>query len=159
MTVMIKGNEIRAIALGVKADKSVAPANATTPIFNVVGGKVLVTALIGEVTTVMSATVTSLSLNHDPTNGAAAALCAATVVTSDPVGTLYSISGVAADLLSAQTITGTEAPTQVYAPGSGQIVLPAGQVGQVGTAANTGVTKWTLCYIPIDDGAYVEAVA
>ena len=157
MTTIIDGDQLRAIALGVRVTKSVSPASGSTDLFTITGGRVLVTALVGEVTTVMSATATSLSLQSDPTAGAAADIAAATVVTSDAVGTLYSITGVAADLLSAQTVTGTQVPGVAFAPASGRVVLPAGKVTQVGTAANTGVTEWTLCYIPLDDGAAVEA--
>lgn len=155
MTVMIQGNQVRALALGIKVDKSVAPANATTPLFTVSGGKVLIVGIIGEVTTVMSATATSLSISHDPTNGSAGPLCAATVVTSDELGTLYGFTGVPAELL-VSTGTAVPSPVETILPTT-PLVLAPGVIGQVGTAVNTGVTKWTCIYVPIDDGAAVVA--
>lgn len=157
MTVIIAGNQLRSIALGVKVEKSLSPTAATVPIFTVDGGKVLVTSIIGEVTTVMSATATSLSLSHDPTVGTAGALAAATVVTSDEAGTLYGVFGVAAAVMSAQSAAGTEVPVAAYAQAGHPIVLAAGALSQVGTAVNTGVVKWTLTYIPLDDNASVSA--
>lgn len=158
MTTMIQGDQLRAIALGARVRKSgVSPANATTPLFTVTGGKVLVTSIVGVVTTAMSATVTSLSLSHDPTVGSAGALCAATVVTSDEAGTLYGVSGVAAATLSVQTEGGAEVPSAAFAKAGAGVVLAAGALGQVGTAVNTGVVEWTVTYVPIDDGASVVA--
>lgn len=157
MTTIRSGADVRSVVVGVKVDKSVSPANATTPLFVVAGGKVLVTSLVGEVTTVMSATVTSLSLSHTPTNGTVGALAAATVVTSDEKGTLYGVTGVAAALLSQQTAAGTEVPVAAFAQVGNRIVLAPGSLGQVGTAVNTGVVKWTVTYVALDDGATVAA--
>jgi hypothetical protein len=154
MSVIIQGDQVRAIALGIKVEKSVSPANSTTPLFTV-AGKVLIVGIVGEVTTVMSGTVTSINLNHDPTIGSAADICAATVVTSDAAGTVYGYSGVITELLVS---TGTAAPGTAYTrlPGVA-MVLTSGVIGQVGTAANTGVVKWTCIYVPLDDGASVVA--
>ena len=152
MTTIIDGDQIRAIALGIKAEKSASPANGATDLF-VVDGKVLLVGIVGEVTTVMTGTVTSLSVQHDPT-----------------VGTLYGFDGAnpAVGLtatLTHRTIdtgepTAADAPGTAYAPLGGHsagIVLAPGVVQQLGTAANTGVTQWTLLYVPLDDGASVVA--
>jgi hypothetical protein len=150
----MNGDELRDIALGRHVIKSASPANATTPLFTV-SGLVLITGIVGLVTTVMSATATSINLNHDPTIGAAADLCAATVVTSDTAGTLYGFSGVITELLVS---SGTNVPSEAYTRLSGvQTVLNNGVIGQVGTAANTGVTAWHLTYVPLSDGASVVA--
>jgi hypothetical protein len=154
MSVIVQGDQIRAISLGVHVQKSVSPANATTNLFTV-SGLVLVTGIVGLVTTVMSATATSLSLNHDPTIGSAANLCAATVVTSDTAGTLYGFSGVITELLVS---SGTDVPSEAYTRLSGvKTVLNDGVIGQVGTAVNTGVVAWHLTYVPISSGASVVA--
>ena len=160
MSVLIQGDQMRALLMGVRVNKAAAvlPATTTGTLFTVSGGRVLVTALIGEVTTVFDGTVNSLNITHDPTVGAVGDLCAATVCTSDAAGTLYSITGVAADLLSAQKVTGTEVPTHVFVQAfqTKGIVLPAGTLGLKTTGTDTtGATKWTLTYIPIDDGASV----
>lgn len=154
MSTLIRGDQIRTLDLGIHVQKSASPANATTSLFTV-SGLVLVTGIVGLVTTVMSATATSLNLNHDPTIGAAADLCAATVITSDTAGTLYGFSGVITELLVS---SGTAVPSEAYTRLSGvRTVLNNGVVGQVGTAANTGVVEWHLMYVPISNGASVVA--
>ena len=81
------------------------PQTATGNIFTV-SGRVLVKKLIGEVTTVLTATATTVKVVFDPTGADTAAdLSAVLTVTSDPVGTLYSIVGVAATAMKESGVT------------------------------------------------------
>lgn len=161
MSVIIQGTQLRQIAMGTKVSKAAftLPATTSTAIFTVTGGRVLVTSLIGEVTTVLGATATNLNVTVDPTGANAAAdLAAATVVTSDAVGTLYSVTGAPADLLSAAAVGNTQAPNYVAAVVTAQgFIVPAGSILLKTSATNTGATKWDLTYIPYDDGASVAA--
>lgn len=163
MSVIIQGSQLRQITLGVKVEKGPVtnPQTASTNIFTVTGGKVAITSLVGEVTTVQGATVNSLNLTYTPSGGVAADLAAATVCTSDAVGTYYTITGVAADLMSAQKVGGTEVPSVTYAPTptflTGPLTVGAGSMQLKASANNTGATKWTLTYIPLEDGASVVA--
>lgn len=159
MSTIIAGNDVRAIALGIRVQTAAVtnPQTASTAIFTVATGRVLVTALFGEVTTVQGATANSFNLTYDPTVGAVGDLCAATVCTSDAAGTLYGVTGVAADLLSAQTVAGTEVPTHVFALGGRPILLSPGQMFLKASGSNTGATQWTLTYVPLDNGATVVA--
>jgi hypothetical protein len=158
VSVLIKGDEIRAIALGVYTAKTgMTILNASTSAFTVTG-LVKVTGLVGLVTTVIGGAV-NLNLTHTPSGGAAADLCAATVCDNDAAGTLYGITGVATDLMSAQTVTGVEVP-RTQAVGSftqGGLVLPAGSLKFKGSAAQTGAVAWYLTYVPITPGASVVA--
>jgi hypothetical protein len=155
MSTLINGSELRSIALGRYVTKSASPANATTSLFTV-SGLVLITGIVGLVTTVMSGTATSINLNHDPTIGSAANLCGATVVTSDAAGTLYGYIG--ADITTLLVSSGTGAPSEAYTQlASVKTVLNSGVIGCVGTAANTGVVAWHLTYVPISEGASVVA--
>lgn len=162
MSTIIQGADIRAIALGIRVQKAAAilPASTTQALFTISGGRVVVTALIGEVTTVFDGTVNSLSVEADPTVGAAADLAAATVCTSDAAGTLYTVHGIQAALLGTQKEGGTEVPTHAVAktPVGGGFVVPAGVIQLKTTATDTtGATKWTLAYVPLDDGASVAS--
>ena len=145
------------LVLGRKVEKaSGAIANATTDLFTVTG-LVAITGIIGYVTVAMDGTTTSINLNHDPTIGSAANLCAATVVTSDAAGTIYGYLGDAITTLLVSS--GTTAPGTAYAPfpNSRQVLTP-GVVGMVGTAADAGEVLWRLFYVPVsDDGAVVAA--
>jgi len=156
MSVIIQGDEVRTIAGGIKVEKaSGAVAASTTSLFTV-SGLVVIEAIIGYVTTALDGTVTSINLNHDPTIGSAANLCAATVVTSDAVGTIYGYLGDAITTLLVSS--GTTAPGTAYAPvpNSRQVLTP-GVIGMVGTAADAGEILWRCVYWPLSDGASVVA--
>ncbi len=145
------------LILGRRVEKSSgATAAATTNLFTVTG-LVAVRAIIGYVTVAFDGTTTSLSLSHDPTIGSAVDLAAATVVTSDVVGTLYGIITPRTGLLVSE---GTTAPTSAYtlAPATTHFVLAPGIIGHVGTAADAGTVLWRVFYVPIsDDGLIVAA--
>lgn len=168
MSVLIQGSQLRSLLLGVRVAKSLsAPQTTSAALFNVTGGKVAITSVIGEVTTVIGGTTVNYNLTYTPSGGSAADLCAATACTSDAVGTLYSlVSGVATDLLSVQSVSAiggtpvaaSEAPNVTYAPLLRMpFVVRAGALNWKTSASTTGVVAWTLTYIPVDDGASVAA--
>ncbi len=160
MSVIVQGTQLRQIHYGIKVDKAAftLPATTSTAIFTVTGGRVLITSMVGEVTTVLGATATSLNVTLDPTgSNAVADLAAATVVTSDAVGTIYTVTGAPADLLSAAAVGNTAVPNYVSGIIHQPFIVPAGSILLKTSATNTGATKWSLTYIPYDDGATVEA--
>lgn len=162
MSVIIQGSQLRQIDLGVRVEKVVTnPQTASTNIFTVTGGKVAITSLVGTVSTVQGATANSFNLTYTPSGGAAADISAATVCTSDAAGTYYTITGVAADLLSAQKVGGTEVPQVTYAPTptflTGSLVVGSGAMQLKASGSNTGATTWVVTYVPIDDGAALVA--
>lgn len=129
---------------------------ATVDLFNVVGN-VKVVELFGRVTTVMDGTATTVKLQFDPTvTGAATDLCATVTVTSDVLGTLYSIVGVAATAATESAAIYLLPAAKLPAEG---IVLPAGKITQVGSAINTGVIEWTVVYFPVSSGGAITAAA
>ena len=67
-------------------------------LFTVAGGKVLVTSLVGEVTTAITV-ANSYKLQHNPTTGTTKDLCAATDIgtTDTPVGSLLGFQGLTGD--------------------------------------------------------------
>lgn len=126
---------------------AVLPATATGTLFNVVGGNVIITSLVGQVVTAMSATVTNLKLNvlNTATTGNAD-LTANVLVTSLATGTL----------ISAPTL-GSAGVTGVYAVQNNEFVVGAGSIRAVTDATNTGTVKWYVNYVSLDPGAYVVA--
>lgn len=159
MSVIVQGDQLRALLLGNRVNKAsaVLPATGLQTLFTVSGGRVLCTLLIGEVTVVFDGTANSLNVVHDPDVGAVGDLNAATVCTSDIAGTLYTVTGIQAALMGTQKEGGTEVPTHVMAVGPlAPFVLPAGVTKLQTTATDTtGSTKWTMCYVPVDAGASV----
>lgn len=156
MTAMIQGSQILAITMGVKVENSAGktlPANATSTIFTVSGGRVLVTSLVGIVTTVVGGTTPAAKLIATPTVGTANDLCTTGTVTGDEVGTMYSLPGPVGSALNISG-SGSGGVTGQTAP----VVVNAGTIGINCSAADaTGAVKWALTYIPLDSGASVVA--
>ena len=155
MSTIVQGDDLRQLVGGKYVTSTIASTtNATQTIFTSVGLNIVL-ALIGEVVVAMDGTTTSLSLSFNPTIGSVADIAAATVVTSDVVGTLYGYHG--ADITSLLVSSGTTAPGTVYSPVAGinQVFLD-GVFGHVGTATDAGSVKWHLLYIPLGDGASIS---
>jgi hypothetical protein len=130
---------------------STLPASGTTAIFNVLGGNVLITSLIGVITTVVQAQATTLKLNVSNTasTGNTDISNATADLNAAAVGKLISL---AAAGLGANTLL-----LDNYAVQNNEFVLGAGAIRVVLGATSTGAWKWYLNYIPLDPGAYVVA--
>lgn len=125
---------------------AVLPATATQTIFNVTGN-VLITSLIGVVTTACSATATNLKVNVLNTATTTNTDIAANVlVTSLAVGTLYSIP----TLGSAGTVGNFAVQNNEFAIGAGAIRL-------ITDATNTGAMKWYVNFVALDSGGSIAA--
>ncbi len=141
---------------GLRATKSLtAVTNGSQALFTVTG-MVRLLGIVGEVTVAMDGTTTSINLTVDSTVGSAVDLCAATVVTSDVVGTVYGIQTWVTGLLVSNATT---APGDAYSPfaPSNSLVIQPGQILLKGTAADAGDTKWYAFWTPITDGASLVA--
>lgn len=124
----------------------------TKPLFTVTGGRVLVTSLVGEVTTVIQtqANLAKIVFNPDAT-GADTDLCTTLDITADAVGTLYGVPGTYASALASGLLT-------LEGPGFGDpFIVSEGSIGLNTSASSTGSVAWTLTYVPLDDGAAVVA--
>ncbi|GAA2360869.1 hypothetical protein Cme02nite_38240 [Catellatospora methionotrophica] len=150
MTTMIQSDQQRAILLGNRAEKSTGTLAATTiPLFTVAGGKVLVTSIVGEVTTAITV-ANSYKLQHNPTVGTTKDLFAATDIgtTDTPAGSLLGFQGLVGDSL----LQGPGAVPTIKQP----IVLTAGQIESV-SAGTDGVIVWVVTWVPLDNGASLVA--
>lgn len=125
------------------------PATTQTPYFTVVG-RVLVTQIVGEVTVVIQNQLNNTKLVANPTVGADVDLCAVLDIANDAVGTLYNITGTLANPMIATTSGAMQAQPE-------GVVVAAGTIDLNCAATNTGETKWTLHYIPLDAGSIVVA--
>lgn len=136
----------------------VLPATTTDQIFRVKGGRVVVRLVIGEVTTVCSATVTTLKVsskkldNSSVAVGTAVDAASATAVTSQEVGSLLVVEGDGTGLIV------NNAGAGLPGTGVGWWIAPQGEIYLTTSATNTGAAKWDIFYQPLDPGAFVEAV-
>lgn len=134
------------------------PQTATQQLFRVYGGRVLVQALIGEVTTVIEGTdpvlkvsVSSLT-DAGALQGTAYDIASTLDISSDEVGTLYGVEGDGTAITSGGQVSASlELTAREWIMKQGQIYITTG-------ASKTGAIKWDLWYQPLDAGAYVVAV-
>lgn len=124
------------------------PATTTQNIFTVGGGRVLVRALIGEVTTAIQNQACNLKVTLTPTTGTATDLAANVAIANDEAGTLYSVEGDETALLENSSGFISVAPSGGFACAPGVINIET-------SATNTGATKWDIYWLPLDKGAYV----
>lgn len=133
------------------------PATTTGQLFRVKGGRVLVKALIGEVTTATDATATNLKVSVKKLTAAGAAvgtavdIAANVAVASQEVGAHIFVEG---DGTAAVVST---AGGVLIGPNSGWWIVEQGEIYITTSATNAGKAKWDLYYQPLDPGAYVEA--
>lgn len=154
MSNQLSGAAFTKLVTGIKVerDTAVLPATAYGALFNITGGRVLVTGLVGEFTVAASSTATTVAVTGTPTSGTATTWATATAVTSKEVGsqvTLPAAFGGAAVVNNA----GAGGQFQVKSP----YIAAVGTLGITTSATNTGSAKWTLTYVPLDEGAAVTA--
>jgi len=135
---------------GERVNKTAAtlPASTLQPLFTVTGGRIILTRIFGEVTTVIQTQANAAKLVSTPTAGTAVDLCVAADITAREVGARLAITGVA----GASLVIGNAGAVAIQAV---ELIIPAGSIGFHCAATNTGATKWSMWYIPIDDGATV----
>lgn len=141
------------INLGMRVDKPTAtlPAGVAGALFNVIGGRVAILGgILGEVTTVIQTQANNTKLVANPTVGTSVDLCTVLDISADEVGCLYGVTGNVGDAL-----VGADAG---YAPLPEQpLVVAEGTIDLNCAATSTGSVKWSIWYVPVDDGAYIEA--
>ena len=123
-----------------------------TPIFNVVGGRVAIRNIVGQITVAASG-ATNISLQSNPTVAGytTSALCGVLAAAALEVGTLLTIDGTIGT-----AIFGVNAGAA-----QGQVrdsIVPIGQIEFVLSGAQTISVSWLLNYVPIDTGAYISVV-
>lgn len=136
--------------LGFRIDRAAAAhAAAVTAYFTIVGGPVLLTALVGTVT-VEAVGATNFHWETLPTNGAVAPVSALLDVDPAIVGSLLTITGVGdAAMTYNASATGLAMMTT-------RVVLSIGALNAEISAAS-GTTSWSLFYLPLTEAAYVVA--
>jgi hypothetical protein len=136
--------------LSVSRAAAALPQTAQSALFTVSGGRILLTSIIGEVTTVIQTQADNTKLVANPTVGTDVDLCAVLDITADQVGCLYGITGIFADALVGANAGATVVPQRA-------VVVPVGTIDLSCAASNTGAVKWVITYVPLDDGASVAA--
>lgn len=140
--------------LGFRVDRATKnlPATAAEALFTIATGRVLVTLLLGEVTTVIQTQLCNTKVTVNPTTGTSGDVASNLDISADEAGTFYLVEG------DGTALVGVSAGGSFFAAGApAPIVVPVGGIDLETGATNTGQVKWTLFYLPIDDGAVVTA--
>lgn len=137
---------------GRRVDRSTAalPQTTQSALFTVAGGRVLMLGIVGEVTTIIQNQANNTKLVANPTTGTDVDICAVLSIANDEVGCLYGITGLFTDAM-----VGANAGASVWP--RNPVILPVGTLDLSCAASNTGAVKWSLFYVPLDDGAIVTA--
>lgn len=127
------------------------PQGATGHLFTITGGRVMVTLLFGEVTTIIQSSDPVLKVTGTPTTGTAVDIAATVDISSLEVGGKLIVEG------DGTAIVKGNAGAAFFANGAHEFIATTGFIDLIAGASKTGAIKWDLFYFPIDDGALVVA--
>lgn len=151
MSTLIPNQQIRQLTLGsppaTKATGTLAAS--TVALFTISGGMVVITSLIGVVTTAITV-ANSYKLQSNPT---AAGMTTTDICSATDIGTVDTPAG---DLLTPQGASGIIRGGLAAIDIGSALVLPAGQIEHVSTGTDGAIT-WYCTWYPYDSGALVAA--
>lgn len=135
------------------------PAGTSGDIFTIAGGRIIVTSLIGKITTAIQNQACTLSIGNKPSGGSAQAssLCTATAIANLALGTFVAPPLYATGPLLVSANPGVLSPSELSAITGGIAMVDVGTIDITTSATNTGAITWTLTFIPYDVGATVVA--
>lgn len=146
-----KGNSRRQGTLGAVVSRATEtiPQTGTTALFNILGGKVLMTSIIGRITTAIgSAGTMKLVANPTASTAGGTDLCAAVDMSSGVEGDLLSITGLPT---TAMLVSNKGSVQTMDYKG---VAMSAGTLDlNTSDSSTTGDVRWVVTYVPLDDGA------
>lgn len=155
MTTVIQNSSVRLITEGILISRATAtlPATAAQNIFTVSGGRILLVALVGEVTTAIQAQSTTVKVTSTPTTGSAIDMSSTGAdINALEIGGRISLANPPA---AATALVKTNAGyTNLSAVNT---IVPIGTISYTTGATSTGSIKWDLIYVPLDTAATVVA--
>ena len=134
--------------LGIRVHRPAELLTNAEDLFTIVGGNCFVSLFLGEVSTANVDSSADLAIQAFPTTGSSTIIAAELVIDSDEIGTLYTVEGLAADLVQTGSSGSVQGPEQgfVVAPGVIEATIDDG----------SGYHGFTLWYVPLETGAYIE---
>lgn len=146
----LDGVQLRKLKMGIHLNRpaTTLPQTAAFAIFNIVGGTVLMTSILGTITIILGA-VGNMGLEENPTVGTTELICAVVAAGTYAAGDTMGITGVAADAMLPAATGGVPGMT------TQGVYLREGTLDWRLSASSTGEMTWDITYIPITDGAYM----
>jgi hypothetical protein len=154
MTTVIQDASLRQLDFGRQVIRTTSslPASTDLTIFTVAGGRVVLTSLVGQVTTVIQAQANAIKIKSVPTTGTTKDISGTLDINAYEVGALISLDGTALST----ALSGTNAGAALICTRAG-ILIPVGSIELNTAATNTGAIQWTCTYVPYDTGAGITA--
>jgi len=138
------------IPMAIRRARGSLPQTTQSPLFRVVG-RVMITMIIGKVTTAIQDQTDNAKLVSNPSVGGDVDLCAVLDIANDGIGTSYNITGTFTDAMVATTSGAFTSQESAFIINEGTIDLDC-------SASNTGEIEWILHYIPVEPGSYVTSI-
>lgn len=135
------------------------PASTSGQLFRVYGGKVLVQALIGTVTTAIQNSDPVLSFNVKQLSNAGVAVGTAVAIASTVDISSLEVGGTVFVEGDGTAAVKANAGCVFIGAAGGQWIAPQSEIYASTTATKTGAIKWDLWYTPLDNGAFVLPAA
>lgn len=157
MSSILKSSASRSLIFGTLVSRATAtlPQTAAGNLFAVTGGRIVLLAIVGQVTTVIQAQVNATKLQSVPTTGSAVDLSATVDINALEAGGLLSlVTALTATPFSLALAKQNSGAVPIQAVG---IVIPIGNIALNCAASNTGSIKWDLMYVPLDNAGAVTA--
>lgn len=145
----IPAAQTRKLIYGLRVERatSALPQSTSTTLFTVTGGRIILTGILGEVTTAVQAQATTIKLTSVSTVGSVTTdMCTTVDLTGAAVGTILGI-----------TAPGSAATIGSSVGQPNETIVQAGIIRATTVASSTGAMKWTVTYVPFDDGATLVA--
>ena len=151
MADFLDGKAFRKLLLGRKVSgNAFAHANGNVDMFNVTGGRVLITMMYGAITVAPGGAV-NITAGNNPTlaTGTTTAFAVAADVNGTDIGDNICFEYTAGQLTTHIGVAGINA--------SYYIIAQTGTIFCTGDAVQ-GSSQWTVFYIPLEDGAKIVAI-
>lgn len=140
------------------ASTAAALLNTAQNIFQVIGGRVRVKGLVGQVTTAIQAQATNIKTTSTAKDAAGATIGTAVDVASNVDCNALEVGGMVFTEGDGTAAVKSNAGAAFIGTNSGEWIAPQGFISFTAGATSTGGFKWDLWYEPLDEGAYVVAV-
>ena len=131
------------------------PASTTGQLFRVFGGKVLVRALVGTVTTIIQSSDPVLKISSKQLDNAAAAVGTAIDIASTVDLSSLEVGGTVFVEGDGTALVKANAGCVLGGTNDGTWIAPQGEIYLTTGATKTGAIRWDIWYQPLDEGAYV----
>lgn len=126
------------------------------PLFTVTGGPILVTKIVGIVTTAITGAANGTLQATTTTPSATVALSTTVAINDDAAGTSYRFVGATGVLTP---VTDGAVIIDPVTVADCEFLVPIGNINFLGSAARDGVIKWYMTYKPLSPNSVVTVAA